>query len=207
MTEEKPSPFIDEYLGRYLLQGALKEEGEVRAKQLGSRNRIVDEVYVPQYPRYLWLGARLDFVLMNDVACIITCAATIEASLKDFLGVYFRKQLQLDFDTALDEMELRSLLAMCYSLSLFKESDAIVTHIHTVEQIRHEFVHSKIHKLIEKSRTRFAKELGSEWNEIDAKVQELMVAGGVGEDESLKTLELLEKILKGLFQDSQYAKW
>lgn len=197
---------MDEYVGRYL-EGILKAEGEARANQLGSRSRIVDEAYVPEYPRFLWIGARLDFVLMNDVACIITCAATIEASLKDFLGTYFRRKLKIDFDTALDEMELRSLLAMCFSLTLMKDSDNVVTLIRKVEQIRHEFVHSKIHNIIEKSKARFAKELGPAWQGLDETTKDLMAAGGAGEDKSFETLELLEKILRALFQDSQYARW
>jgi hypothetical protein len=199
------SYFVDEYVGRYL-EGVLREEGEVRANQLGSRNRIVNETYVPQYPRWLWLGARLDFVLVNDVACIITCAAAIEASLKDFLGTYFRRKLKIDFDAALDEMELRSLLAMCFSLNLIKENDNAVNLIRKAEQIRHEFVHSKIHNIIEKSKTRFARDLPG-WQELDQATKDLMAAGGAGEEESFETLELLEKILKALFQDSQYAKW
>jgi hypothetical protein len=197
---------MDEYLGRYL-DGVLKEEGETRANQLGLRNRIVDEAYVPQYPRFLWTGARLDFVLMNDVACIITCAATIEASLKDFLGTYFRRKLKMDFDTALDEMELRSLLAICFALTLIKVSDNVVTLIRRVEQIRHEFVHSKIHNIIAKSKARFEKELGAGWQDLDDTTKEIMAAGGAGEYQSRETLELLEKILRALFQDSEYAKW
>lgn len=200
------SLFMDEYMGRYL-EGVLRTEGETRANQLGSRSRIVDEAFVPQYPRWLWLGARLDFVLNNDVACIITCAAAIEASLKDFLGTYFRRKLQIDFDIALDEMELRSLLAMCFSLTLMKDTDIVVTLIRKVEQIRHEFVHSKIHNLVEKSKARFAKELGATWQDLDERTKNLMAAGGVGEDKSSETLELLEKILRALFQDSQYTTW
>jgi hypothetical protein len=198
------SLFMQEYVGRYLEKGP-KEEGEKRADRLGSRMRIVDEGFVPMYPRFLWLEARFNFVFQQDVACILLCSAAVEAALKAFLGEYFRRKLKVRFDLALDEMEIRSLLAACQSLQLIEEST--VKMIRQIGDIRHEYVHSKIEQIANKVKARIEKEEKGAWDGLDDMGRELFVAGMAGEDKSYETLELLERIFKAVFQDSQYAIW
>jgi hypothetical protein len=199
------SPLMD-YVGRYL-DGELKKESEKRAGSIGSRMRIVDEAYVPIYPRSLWIGARLNFVLQEDVACISLCSAALEASLKDFLGKYFRCKLNVDFDLALDEMEIRHLVPVCQSLKLIDEKTNNL--IWKINGNRNIFVHSKIRKITEEAKKGLGldKDGEVEWQKLDPTIQQMYVAGSAGEDKAPETLEWLEKLFKALFQDSEYHKW
>lgn len=195
---------MDEHIGKYL-KYVLKEEGERRANILGSRFRFLDESHVPMYPRALWQDARLNFVLMQDVACIIMCSAALEAALKDYLGEYFRRKLKAEFDLALDEMEIRALIAACENLNLL--DTATIKMIRKIGDIRHTFVHSKIRKITGEVKNRLDKEEEGFWRSLDRLGQETFVAGMAGEDKSYEALELLSKILRVLFQDSEYYKW
>jgi uncharacterized membrane protein YheB (UPF0754 family) len=199
------SLFTDEHLGRYPKDDA-KKEGEERAKRLGSGRRIVDEAYVPMYPRFLWLGARLNFVLGQDVACILLCSAALEAALKDFLSKYFRRMLKAQFDEALDEMQIRSLIAACECFDLV--DDSAIKMIRTLSSdIRHAYVHSKIQQIARKVEERVEKEEKGTWQQLEGTLREIFVAGMAGEDRSYEGLELLEKVFKAVFQDSEYRKW
>lgn len=138
----------------------------------------------------------------------LACCSAVEAALKEFLSMYFHRKLKVEFDSALDEMELRSLLAICVSLHLLKEEDELIKQIRKVEQIRHGFVHSKVRRIMQEARERLAKEGGRAWEEaLDEVVKDFLAAASAGENKSPAMLELLEQILRGLFQDSDFSKW
>jgi hypothetical protein len=50
-------------------------------------------------------------------------------------------------------------------------------------------------------------EMGIEWDTLDEELKDVLIAGNVGEKESLETLELLEEILRELFQASEFGEW
>jgi hypothetical protein len=203
MTSE-PNLFMDEHIGKFL-KDELKEEGEKRANILGSRSQFLDETLVPIYPRGLWLDARLNFVLMQDVACIFMCSAALEAALKDYLGQYFRRKLKAELDLALDEMEIRALIAACESLNLIDATT--IKMIRKIGDIRNTFVHSKIRKITDEVKTQLDKEEEGFWKSLDPLAKGLFVSGMAGEGKSHEALELLTKILRALFEDSEYYKW
>jgi hypothetical protein len=192
MTE---SPLLDYYVGRYL-KGPLRKEVEKRANRLDSED-ILNEIIVPFYPRSLWLAARLNFVLQQDVGCIILCMAALEAALKAFLSSYFQRKLDVQFDSALDEMEVRSLIAACKTLGLVEEST--VSKIDKLRGRRTKYVHSKTELIAKDERKRLEKK--GEWQEP---IGELLVAANAGEGESYQVLRLLEKVLMALFQNPRW---
>lgn len=198
--------YIDEYVGRYL-EDDLRKEGEKRAKELGSRSRIVDEGTIPIYPRSLWLTARLNYVLEEDVATILLSAAALEAALKVFLGRYFQRKLNVNLDLALDEMEIRSMIALSKTLGLLDEPTE--ANIRKIGDIRQEYVHSKIARIsqkIEKELVARDEISADEWKSLkDAR--EMVIAAMAGQGDSYKILELLEQVYKGLYETSHYWKW
>jgi hypothetical protein len=205
-SSEASSLFMHEYIGRYL-EDVLREEGEKRAKELGNRDRIVRDYTIPIYPKSLWLEARLNYVLQNNIAAIALCTASLEAALKIFLGRYFKRKLGVDLDKALDEMEIRSLIAMSKALGLLDELTE--KSIRKIGDIRQEFVHSKIVRISEKIEKKIVSsgEVTPEELRSFGEFRWMSISEMAGENEAKAALELLEQVYKALFDTSDYWKW
>jgi hypothetical protein len=198
--ESSKAFFKEEYVDRYL-ESNVRRNLEERSEKLGPRHRIVDETYIPMYPRFLWLTARFNYVYAKDVGCILLCSAALEAGLKEILDEYFTQKLKLDFGQALDEMEIRTLIAACETLKLVDQET--VKMIRAMGDIRHQFVHSKIHRIAEKIEQQMLggdEQLKKEWKSFNSTVRDIWIAGKAGEDKSLEILETLERIFKSIFQ-------
>jgi hypothetical protein len=150
------------------------------------------------YPRILWLDARLSYVLGNDVACILLCSAALEAALKGSLAKKYHEKFRVDFDFALDEMEMRTLIPACEAFGII--NDETMKLIRRIGDIRHEYVHSKIAKISEKLRARLA-EAGED---LDSFSLDSYVAAKVGEDNALAAVTILEKVFKALYESPAY---
>jgi len=205
-SSEASSLFMQEYIGRYL-EDVLREEGEKRAKELGNRNRIVRHHTIPFYPQFLWLDARLNYVLGNNIAAIVLCTASLEAALKIFLGRYFQRKLGVDLDKALDEMEVRSLIATSKALGLLDKLTE--KNIRKIGDIRQDFIHSKIARISEKIEEKIVRSGEFTPGELKSlgEAREMLISDMAGENEAKVALELLEQVYKALFDTSGYWKW
>jgi hypothetical protein len=150
------------------------------------------------YPRILWLDARLNYVLGNDVASILLCSAALEAALKGSLAKRYREELHVDFDLALDEMEIRSLIPACEALGIITDKAAKL--VRRIGDIRHEYVHSKIAKISKKLMAKIERGGG----DLDSFIRDSFIASAAGEDNSLAAITILEEFFRSLYTSPAY---